>query len=95
MAKYKLSIRGGGVIREDGASIPPTTDNRDWRAYLRWLDDGNTPDPAQTPEEIQADIDADAQAVIDKKIEKKMRDNAIQDLIDSGDLPTDYKDKEK
>jgi hypothetical protein len=95
MAKYKLNIRGGGVRREDGASIPPTTDNRDWREYLRWLDDGNTPDPAQTPEEIQAEEEAAAQAVIDEKIQKKMRETAIKDLIDSGDLPPDYKDKEK
>ena len=39
-----------GVIRaSDGASIPESDDNRDWRAYLAWCAEGNTADPIPTP----------------------------------------------
>ena len=50
---YKLSKFGKGVIRlKDKASIPECIDNTDWQEYLKWVQDGNTPDPAETPEEI-------------------------------------------
>jgi len=30
----------------DKASIPFAPDNTDYQAYLKWLDEGNTPEPA-------------------------------------------------
>jgi len=30
----------------DGALIPTNSDNTDYQAYLRWLEEGNTPLPA-------------------------------------------------
>jgi hypothetical protein len=34
------------VLRNDGWSIPFDPDNTDYQAYLKWLDEGNTPEPA-------------------------------------------------
>ena len=37
-----------GVIRlADGWFIPPAEDNTDYQAYLKWLEEGNTPLPAE------------------------------------------------
>lgn len=44
MAKYKLAQ--AGVIRSDGAFIPATLENRDYREYVDWVNAGGIPDPA-------------------------------------------------
>jgi hypothetical protein len=48
---YKLIKSLDGVIRnvlriEDGVFIPFNSANADYQAYLKWLDEGNTPEPA-------------------------------------------------
>ena len=43
---YQL-IRGDCILRlSDKASIPPDPANTDYQAYLRWLEEGNEPLPA-------------------------------------------------
>ena len=50
MTTYKLSNFYNRVIRtnEDGSitSFPMHEDNTDYQAYLKWLEAGNTPEPA-------------------------------------------------
>jgi len=53
---YKKHVNDQGVevslIRSDGWSIPFDPANTDYQAYLRWLEDGNTPLPADEPDPI-------------------------------------------
>ena len=46
---YQLT-QGGTILRlADNAFIPPDPANTDYQAYLAWLDEGNTPLPAENP----------------------------------------------
>jgi hypothetical protein len=50
MITYKLinnlNQQPCAVFRSDGWSIPFDPDNTDYQAYLEWLAEGNTPQPA-------------------------------------------------
>ena len=51
---YQLTT--GDTIQRlsDNAFIPPDPANTDYAAYLAWVDEGNTPDPAPVPEPAPA-----------------------------------------
>jgi len=49
-AKYvDGTISISAILRSDGTSIPFDPDNTDYQAYLKWLEAGNTPLPADNP----------------------------------------------
>ena len=58
---YKLT-NSTSILRADGACIPADPANTDYAAYLAWLSEGNTPEPADAPDPEQI-IKAKKQAV--------------------------------
>jgi hypothetical protein len=49
---YQLTT-GDTILRlADNAFIPPDPANTDYAAYLAWVEEGNTPEPAPEPEPV-------------------------------------------
>jgi hypothetical protein len=49
---YQLTT-GDTILRlADNAFIPPDPANTDYAAYLEWVEEGNTPEPAPEPEPV-------------------------------------------
>jgi hypothetical protein len=46
---YQLTTSDCILRLADNAFIPPDPANTDYAAYLAWLDEGNTPEPAPEP----------------------------------------------
>jgi hypothetical protein len=44
---YKLSQNPNMVVKDGNIFIPFDPANTDYQAYLKWLDEGNTPLPAE------------------------------------------------
>lgn len=90
---YKL--QEDGVKRlSDSAWIPPTISNRDWVEYQKWLADGNSPEPEFTQEELDTKVVEEEKAAQELKIQKMIREIAINQLIADGELPVDYKERQ-
>ncbi len=64
-AEYKLQSGGDGIVRvEDGAFIPATLGNRDWREYQDWIAAGNTPLAADLPPQPPPDPNDELEAAL-------------------------------
>ena len=50
---YYIQNESGCIgIKGQNISIPPDPANSDYAAYLLWLEEGNTPEPAPEPEPV-------------------------------------------
>jgi hypothetical protein len=51
---YKLTNNSSITRLSDSASIPQDSANTDYQAYLRWIEEGNTPEPTDPlPEPVE------------------------------------------
>src|SRR4030067_2204499 len=88
MAKYKQLWKNyndltliGYQDNEVKKIIPLDPGNLDYQNVLKWMADGNTPDPAFTPAEIAAFQAADAnQSVVEAKITTAKNEINLSDL---------------
>jgi len=99
MIKYLLTD-GGIRDQETGACIPIAEGNRHYQEYLEWIENGNIPIMKQPSvfhelvnNEWVLNKDKKTQYEQEKLIQIKIRQLAINSLIDSGKLPRDFKDK--
>lgn len=80
---YQLMTGSNSVIRSDGVTVPDDPDNRDWQAYLEWLREGHTPQPAPTlsvQQQMQFSIQAAAvqlQQILDSAAQSWGYDNVV------------------
>jgi len=44
---YRLMQDNIGVVRSDSANIPADNANTDYKEYLKWVAEGNTPEEAE------------------------------------------------
>lgn len=94
---YKQTKHKAIIRLADNASIPSDPANRDYAEYLAWVAAGNTPQPAQTQTEIDAEKIMEESAKV--KIELSALDLASIPLIrtyiaSKADAPQALKDLE-
>lgn len=74
---YKLTKHDSIIRLSDNACIPPDPANTDYAEYLKWLSDGNIPQPVDPPTQAQIKktmIDA-IQSYMDKEANTHEYDN--------------------
>lgn len=83
MAAYKLTATGTVIRTADNAFIPDDPRNSDRAEYQRWLDAGNTPDPADTPtlDQVKAELKAAIDAAAERERMRYITAGAGQALV--------------
>jgi len=82
MAKYEL-VEGGGVRdTEEGLEIPAELRNRHYKRYLKWLGEGNDPDPVP----VNTLTNEQLLALTDPKMIRAV-DWMLQYFVTSGAIP--------
>jgi hypothetical protein len=80
---YTLTNNDNIIVRdEDNAFIPTDEGNRDYRDYLKWVDEGNTPNPA--PVEITPPIQENVPTIselADQIYEQEARITALEESV--------------
>ena len=78
--EYKLTRNPDAIIRtSDGACI--SKGSSDWRKFEAWLDDGNSPLPAETDDEIKLRKSHETDSLMNQKIAVIMPESKIVKLI--------------
>lgn len=90
---YALIANSDAVRRADGAIIPASTGNADWRAYQVWLVAGGVPTPVPAPVTTTAHVKGEAQrrivvlvgatdltSCLIKQLNANMRANELNDI---------------
>lgn len=80
MNRYKLTSDANIIKRDDNALICANIDNRDYRKYVDWLAQGNTPDPIDpiTPEQQRETLSSAVQNHLDTTAQTREYDSADQ-----------------
>lgn len=83
MSKYKL-IDKGVRIPDENRSVPEDPNNRHWRIYLSWLDEGNTPDQIETTAEkkgrLMEELKTERKKLFDEVDKKLTKVDVWEDL---------------
>ena len=79
---YKLTNTDSIVRISDGATIPNDARNVDYKAYLKWVDEGNTPAslPSETAEQIIARLESAIDSYLDNEA-KSFRYESIRTMV--------------
>lgn len=75
---YKLIGTNSVKRLADGACIPFADGNRDYEEYKQWLEDGNTPEPEFTQEELKTKFENEF---------RQNRDNLLSTVVDHYQKP--------
>ena len=80
MTLYKLTYNLNEVLRSDGTVV--VKGSRFWREYMKWLDEGNTPDLAEIDDEIKTRKMTETESLADQRITAILpRANRIAKLV--------------
>ena len=79
-----VQVRDGGWLVNGTMNVPNDQRNRDCRAVLEWIKEGNTPEPMPRPSKEEEEA-----AQVEQLIREKQRELAVKALKVEGKLSAD------